>query len=176
MARMEFVRPFDDGKAVETGFPGYRAQVLSHLESAVMIASHIEEGGCGPGLHYHRSDQLYYLIRGSMNVRLGDDVHAIEAGTLVFIPAGLAHRNWNTGPGAETHFEMIVPAPGPLGIPVDSPKAVPAEDRATRAADIRRVDPARFSQPDPAAHRAAPGPGRGPAQRIGRRHRPGRGR
>ncbi|WP_253830960.1 cupin domain-containing protein [Prauserella aidingensis] len=149
---MEYIRPFDSVHAIDTGFSGYRAQVLSHLESAVMIASHIEEGGCGPDLHYHRSDQLYYLMRGSMNIRLGDDVHAIEAGTLVFIPAGLAHCNWNIGPGAETHFEMIIPAPSPLGaiaIPVDSPDAVPAADRTIRGGDIRPVDPARFGEPIP---------------------------
>jgi hypothetical protein len=40
------------------------AQILSHLESALMMSSHIREGGYGPGLHYHRSDQLYYLIDG----------------------------------------------------------------------------------------------------------------
>ena len=64
-----------------------------------MIASHIEEGGCGPSLHYHRSDQLYYLVRGSMKVRLGDEVHPVQTGSLVFIPAGLAHCNWNEGAG-----------------------------------------------------------------------------
>ena len=114
MARMHYVRPFDPGAAIDTGYPGYRAQFISHLESALMIASHIEEGGCGPSLHYHRSDQLYYLVRGSMKVRLGDDVHPVRTGSLVFIPAGLAHCNWNEGPGTETHFEMIIPAPAPM--------------------------------------------------------------
>jgi hypothetical protein len=55
---MQYLRPFDPDKAVDAGFPGFRAQVLSHLESALMMSSHIKEGGCGPGLHYHRSDQL----------------------------------------------------------------------------------------------------------------------
>jgi mannose-6-phosphate isomerase-like protein (cupin superfamily) len=152
MARMQFIRPFDASKTVDTGFPGYRAQVISHLESAIMIASHIEEGGCGPGLHYHHSDQLYFLLRGSMNVRLGDDVHAISAGTLVFVPAGLAHCNWNDGPGAETHFEMIIPAPGPLApiaYFVDSPDDVPAERRSDRRGYVRRVDTDRFTEPLP---------------------------
>jgi len=149
---MQFIRPFDLDDAIDTGLPGYRAQLLSQRESALLIASTIEQGGCGPDLHYHHSDQLYYLLRGSMNVRLGDEVHAIGAGTLVFIPAGLAHCNWNDGPGAETHFEMIIPAPNPLGriaIPVDSPGDVPAEDRTPRAGYVRRVDPDRFSEPIP---------------------------
>ena len=45
---MQYVRPFDPDKAVDAGFPGFRAQVLSHLESALMMSSHIREGGCGP--------------------------------------------------------------------------------------------------------------------------------
>jgi mannose-6-phosphate isomerase-like protein (cupin superfamily) len=152
MARMRYVRPLDLEQSVDTGFPGYRAQFLSHLESGLMIASHIEEGGCGPGLHYHRSDQLYYLIQGSMKVRLGYEVHQIEAGSLVFIPAGLAHCNWNEGPGAETHFEMIIPAPAPLAqiaIMVDSPEDVPVEDRTDRRGYVRRVDPAALTEPMP---------------------------
>ena len=50
---MQYVRAFDPDKAVDAGFPGFRAQVLSHLESALLMSSHIKEGGCGPGLHYH---------------------------------------------------------------------------------------------------------------------------
>lgn len=52
MARMQFIRPFDPTRAAESGIPGYRAQVLSHLGSAALLASHIEEGSCGPALHY----------------------------------------------------------------------------------------------------------------------------
>ncbi|MFF2324421.1 MULTISPECIES: cupin domain-containing protein [unclassified Streptomyces] len=149
---MEFIRPFDNVKAVDTGFPGYRAQFLSHQESAMLIASHIDEGGCGPSLHYHRSDQLYYLIRGSMTVRLGDDVHEIAAGTLVFIPAGLPHCNWNTGPGTETHFEMIIPAPTPgaqIALLVDEADDIPLDHRADRAGYVRRVDGDALVEPMP---------------------------
>jgi len=45
----------------------------------------------------------------------------------VFIPPGLAHRNWNEGPGDETHLEMMIPAPAPMApltIMVDSPDDV----------------------------------------------------
>lgn len=125
---MDYIRPFDETAAFDTGFTGYRAQIVSHLESALIIGSWIESGGCGPGLHYHESDQSYYLARGEMNVQLGDEVHHVTAGAFVFIPAGLAHRNWNDGPDTEFHFEMIVPAPTPgkpLMYPVDSPDQAP---------------------------------------------------
>jgi quercetin dioxygenase-like cupin family protein len=145
---MQYVRSFDPLQTVDTGFPGYRAQFLSRLESALMIASHIDEGGCGPGLHYHHSDQMYYLLEGSMNVQLGHQIHRIDAGTFVFIPAGLAHRNWNDGPGPETHFEMIIPAPAPtapIALMVDSPDDVPAADRTDHTGYTQSVDPGRLT-------------------------------
>lgn len=139
---MQFIRSFDDANTVDTGFPGYRAQILSHLESAVMINSHIEQGGCGPGLHYHHVDQLYFLLRGHMTVQLGTSEHEVDAGTLVVIPAGLPHRNWNDGPGSETHFEMIIPAPSPLSPIahfVDSVDDVPAQWRTDHPGRLERI-------------------------------------
>lgn len=159
MARMKYIRPVDDAAAIETGFPEYRAQLLSHLESGLFIASTIGEKGCGPGLHYHHSDQIYYLVHGSMNVRLGHHVHSVVTGSLVFIPAGLAHCNWNSGLGAETHLEMIIPAPSPLkqkiAYMVDSPEDVPEEYKTNRKGYIRHVDPSRLKQPLPGFWTAA---------------------
>ncbi|MGH3633984.1 MAG: cupin domain-containing protein [Mycobacterium sp.] len=152
MAVVEFIRPFDRDKTYDTGFPGYRAQILSRLESAMMLASHIEEGGCGPGLHYHTSDQLYYMISGATNIRLGDDVHRAETGSLVFIPAGLPHCNWNDGPGSETHFEIIVPAPSPVEpivYPVDTVDNVPADARTDRRGYVLAPAQAVASEPMP---------------------------
>jgi hypothetical protein len=93
---MQYVRPFDPDKAVDAGFPGFRAQVLSHLESALMMSSHIREGGCGPGLHYHRSDQLSYLIEGLMNIQLRDREAPVSVG------AG-SRRRQTTGPWRRLH-------------------------------------------------------------------------
>ncbi|HXR54992.1 MAG TPA: cupin domain-containing protein, partial [Acidimicrobiales bacterium] len=148
---MEFIRPLDDTKITDIGFPGYRAQFLSYLESALMLASHVEEGGSGPSLHYHHADQFYFLLRGTMTVQLGDDVHKAGPGSLVFIPAGLPHRNWNEGPGTETHFEMIVPTPRPAGarlaLQVDSSDDIPEADRTDQPGVVSSVDPDGFGEP-----------------------------
>jgi mannose-6-phosphate isomerase-like protein (cupin superfamily) len=146
---MPFIRPFDDGQAFDTGFPGYRAQFVSKLESALLIHSVIQENGCGPGLHYHLSDQLYFLLEGHMKVQLGEEVHAVGPKSLVFIPAGLPHRNWNEGPGVERHFEMIIPTPTPgtsLAHMVDSADDVPAERRATQEGYVRTVEDERLKE------------------------------
>lgn len=128
---MKFVRPFDRSAAVETGYPGYSAQFVSSQESTLIIGSWIASGGCGPSLHYHDSDQSYFLVRGEMTVQLGTEIHQVTAGSFVHIPAGLAHRNWNDSDAEEFHFELIVPTPRP-GAPllhfVDEPAAAPLQD------------------------------------------------
>jgi mannose-6-phosphate isomerase-like protein (cupin superfamily) len=152
VATMEFIRPFDMEKAYDTGFPEYQAQILSRLESAMMLASHIGPGGCGPGLHYHQVDQLYYLMTGSMNVQLGHEVHTVQAGSLVFIPAGTAHCNWNDSTDSETHFEIIVPAPSPVEpivYFVDSPDDVPVKFRTERRGYVLDARRAETSEPMP---------------------------
>ncbi|KAK7705213.1 hypothetical protein SLS64_008049 [Diaporthe eres] len=80
-------------------------------------------------------DQAYYLVKGSIKVRLGDVVHDVSPGSLVFIPAGLPHCNWNPGPGSETHLEMIIPATDRLkqiAYMVDKPEDVPPEWQTSR--------------------------------------------
>lgn len=146
---MQYVRPFDDSQAFDTGFPGYRAQFVSKLESALLIHSVIQENGCGPGLHYHHSDQMYFLVNGHMNLQLGEEQQEVEAGSLVFIPAGLPHRNWNDGPGPENHFEMIIPTPLPgaqLAYMVESIDDVPDDRRPTQAAYVRQVTEADLNE------------------------------
>ncbi len=139
------VRPVDDLLAFDTGYPRHRAQVLSQAESALVFASTVGEGGCAAGLHYHHFDQMYFLFEGQMSARLGDDVRELTVGTFVHIPAGLAHCNWNDGPGQETHLEICAPSPAipgsKLAFAVDGPEDVPADVRATRKATVRAVDP-----------------------------------
>lgn len=67
MQRMEYVRPFNEAATVDTRFPKYRAQILSSLESAIILASHIGGGGSGPGLHYHHSDQVRQVLTAALS-------------------------------------------------------------------------------------------------------------
>ena len=49
------------------------------------------------GVHTHDFDQLYYILRGTLSLDIdGQPVHA-GAGSLVVIPAGVPHHNWNGG-------------------------------------------------------------------------------
>jgi quercetin dioxygenase-like cupin family protein len=150
MTALQFIRPFGPPEDFGTSYPGYHAQVLSHLESAMMLAVTTDAGGCGPNLHYHLSDQIYYLLGGAANVRLGDDLHTAHPGTLVFIPAGLPHCSWNDGPETETHFEIIVPSPVPgdqIVYPVESVPDVPPQDRTDRRGYLRSPRDTVLSEP-----------------------------
>ncbi len=106
---MEFIRPFTEARFAPTAFNGSRNYFGAYLESVTVIGSKIVPGGCGPGLHYHPSDQLYFLVEGATNVQFCHDVHPVGAGTLVFVPAGTAHCNWNDSDAEEFHIELIVP-------------------------------------------------------------------
>ncbi|MFD5259049.1 cupin domain-containing protein [Streptomyces bobili] len=145
---MQFVRRFDEAQAVETGYRGYSAQTVSHQESALIIGSWIAGGGCGPELHYHDSDQSYFLVSGAMKVRIDSAVHDVQAGSFVHIPAGVAHCNWNETSDTEFHFELIVPAPKP-GAPllhfVESPSDAPGSDRT---GFVRTTDDDDFQVPE----------------------------
>jgi mannose-6-phosphate isomerase-like protein (cupin superfamily) len=45
----------------------------------------------GPGAHTHHEDDLFFVLGGTMEIRVGDDwVHA-PAGTFVLVPGGTVH-------------------------------------------------------------------------------------
>lgn len=127
---IHYVRPVDEAEPLPTGHPGLTAKLLSHQESAMVFSATVRDGGRAAGLHYHDRDQVYFQLCGTMTARLGDDVHRIEPHTLVYIPAGLPHCNWNEGPGDESHLEMIVPATqlgAPLAHMLEAPGQVPPD-------------------------------------------------
>src|SRR5262249_22262101 len=74
--------------------------------------------------------------------QLGTQKYSAGPDSLIFIPAGLVHNNWNEGPEAETHFEMMCPHP-PLGQPA-SVKVQEAHDMPGAPEFIRKLDRAKF--------------------------------
>lgn len=150
MSQTRYIRPFDAAESVDFGVPLYRAQTLSDDPSGLFLAITLEEGGCGPGLHYHHSDQIYFLTRGSVQIQLGDELHDVPTGSLIFIPAGTPHKNWNSGEGTEAHLEMLFPSPHrfkQLGYFIDAPTDVPKEWQTTRKAYVRRVEDSQAVEP-----------------------------
>jgi len=87
--------------------------------------SRVAPGAGSPsGLHIHEVDQLCYVLKGTLKMEIGTDPYEpgveiktefVSAGpnTLLVVPAGIPHRNWNDGPEAEYHLDILVPEPEP---------------------------------------------------------------
>lgn len=127
-------------------FPrGWHSEILASpktgVDSCYVICSRVEPGASGPKLHTHPADQFYFIISGTMRVQLGTEEFSVGPDSLVFIPEGTPHCNWNPGNETEIHLEIIAPAP-----PFDS-IVTPAAPRSIPGAAnlIRRLDRSGFS-------------------------------
>jgi len=86
--------------------PRLAGQVLGSVKDAFVIAEWRDPGGPpGPSryiapLHlHHRDDEAWYVLEGTLRVRVGELVVEAQAGAAVFVPRGTAHTYWNAGPG-----------------------------------------------------------------------------
>jgi quercetin dioxygenase-like cupin family protein len=57
-----------------------------------LMTSTFVPGGGYPFLHVHRSlEEMFYVVSGEIEYRLGDDRISAGAGSTIFIPPGVAH-------------------------------------------------------------------------------------
>ena len=89
-----------------TTAPPLAGSVLGSVGSDFVIAEWKDAGGpAGPPrwiapLHLHRKDdEAWYVLEGTLCVRVGKDVVEARAGSAVFVPRGTVHTYWNPGPG-----------------------------------------------------------------------------
>ena len=107
---MEYVRPVDFAKFRPTEFHSqFIGDQNSDVHSAALICTRVPPGTGTPSVHVHTGDQFYYILKGEMNLHLGDNHLTAGAGDLVFIPQAVPHRNWNSSNEEEIHFELIAP-------------------------------------------------------------------
>jgi quercetin dioxygenase-like cupin family protein len=58
----------------------------------------------------HRNDdEAWYVLEGTLCVRLGNDVVEARAGSAVFVPRGTAHTYWNPGSGLVRYLLVMTP-------------------------------------------------------------------
>lgn len=147
---MQYVRPIDEAAVIDLGLPDFEARVVTQLESVMTLAARTGPGACGPGLHWHSSDQFYFILEGEARVQLGADEHVAPAGSLVFVPAGVAHCSRNDGEGEELHLELLVPSIGvgrPLLTPIQRWEDAPGSEVAPFVATIDDEAWARGARP-----------------------------
>lgn len=82
-----------EGRAFDT-YTLIERQAGSERIKAFMSLVH---PGSGMGLHIHPFDQIYYVLTGTLSVRLGFKDARLAQGDLVNFPSGLVHSNTNDG-------------------------------------------------------------------------------
>jgi mannose-6-phosphate isomerase-like protein (cupin superfamily) len=86
--------------------PPLAGNVLRSVGANFVVAEWKDAGG-PPGpprwiapLHLHRNDdEAWYVLEGTLCVRVGKDVVEAKAGSAVLVPRGTPHTNWNPGLG-----------------------------------------------------------------------------
>src|SRR5213078_915634 len=96
--------------------PPLNGQVLGSINDAFVIAEWRDPGG-PPGpprfiapLHLHRSDdEAWYVLEGSLHVRMGENDVELRAGSGLLVPRGTSHTYWN--PGEERCRYLLIMTP-----------------------------------------------------------------
>ncbi len=85
--------------------PALAGRVIGSTNDAFVIAEWRDPGGPpGPPRliappHLHRNDdEAWYVLEGTLRVRVGKEVVEAGAGAAVFVPRGTPHTYWNPGP------------------------------------------------------------------------------
>ncbi len=96
--------------------PPLAGNVLGSTGASFVVAEWKDAGGApGPPrwiapLHLHRNDdEAWYVLEGTLCVRVGKDVVEARAGSSVFVPRGTAHTYWNPGPGLVRYLLVMTP-------------------------------------------------------------------
>ena len=88
-------------------------------------------GGGGPLHVHHHSNELIYVLEGEFRFRLGERLTSGTAGTLAFIPKGVAHNWQNIGHRPGRMLFVLEPAGFEKCLEAVSRIAVPQRDLAT---------------------------------------------
>jgi len=90
--------------------PGYRNFVLAGRdEGLACIAGYsVIEPGAGAPLHVHKDvDEIFIVLEGALDLRLGDEQRLVEANHTIAIPAGVPHAFVAVGPGPTRMFTFM---------------------------------------------------------------------
>jgi mannose-6-phosphate isomerase-like protein (cupin superfamily) len=108
-------RAQDDGPGVITPSSGFNVRNLADRVSGsknVSIAQvDLQPALGGARLHFHDFDQFYFVLEGTLDLQIGTKKMAAGPNSLVVLPAGTLHANFNAGPAAERHVTLRVPEP-----------------------------------------------------------------
>src|SRR5579864_875320 len=104
-----------EGRFIKVGSTGAGVTVkASEAETGGLCTvweGRVEPGTVGAGPHYHRErDEFFYVLKGEVVLRIGDERHAAGAGTFAFIPRETIHGFHNASSERATLLVMHHPA------------------------------------------------------------------
>ncbi len=81
---------------------------------SLVLLENLTAPGGGPPPHIHtREDEFWYVIDGTFEIRIGEEVHALGPGGFAYAPRGTVHNFRNT---ADTPSRVLVGfTPGGMG-------------------------------------------------------------
>ena len=89
---------------------GYRNFVLAGRDQGLdCIAGYsVIEPGAGAPLHVHEGvDEIFILLEGALDIRLGDERRLVDANHTIAIPAGVPHAFVAVGPSPVRMFTFM---------------------------------------------------------------------
>lgn len=144
-AAARYLRHFDPSQLKQDTFD---FAILADLESCFVVGCRAPAGGEGFPRHRHPgSDQVYYVLSGSMQLEIEGEELTVPADTAVVISAGSGHRNWYPGDEPEIHLDFLLPPPmrgWPLAeaAPADAESSAPDRKPVLRTAtDVEPRNP-----------------------------------
>ena len=124
--------------------PQLAGNTLGTGKDSFVIAEWRDAGG-PPGpprfiapLHLHNNDdEAWYVLEGTLCVRVGDKDVEAKTGSAVFVPRGTPHTYWNPGPGLLRYLLVMPPRIYEL---IQAIHALKERTPATLQAVFRRYD------------------------------------
>lgn len=74
-----------------------------------MNALRVVPGGGSPDYHIHAFAQMYVIQEGEMTLDIGRKRFKAPMNTLVYLPPGVVHRNFNATRAVERHVSLLIP-------------------------------------------------------------------
>jgi mannose-6-phosphate isomerase-like protein (cupin superfamily) len=87
----------------EDQYPGKMRLLTPHLGCEQVAFTHRwmppKSGGKGGYGHSHKTqEEIFYVVRGTLQFKLGDEVLDVHGGTAIRIPPSTVRSVWNDGP------------------------------------------------------------------------------
>jgi len=96
--------------------PLLAGNVIGGDDGAFVIAEWRDGGGVtdpprliAPLHLHHNDDEAWYVLKGALRVRRGDEVVEAPAGSAVFVPRGTPHTYWNAISGPTRYLLVMTP-------------------------------------------------------------------